>query len=89
VSENIVKDGIPLEPVEVTTVEILPGQAAVVIYQDGVTLVAPKEKDEDAFVPQHVLFAIGVYIKSADPVFVETMVRFAINELENAKKLDD
>ena len=87
--EDALKDGIPLETVETTQVDILPGQAALVIYEDGVTLVLPEAEDKEAHVPQHVMFLIGLYFMSEDAAFVEKAIRLAIDRLQEAKKMDD
>ena len=84
-----IKGGIPLETVETTQVDILPGQAALIMYEDGVTLVIPESDDEEAFVPQHVMFLIGVYFRSESPEFVEKTIRIAIDRLKQAQKMDD
>jgi len=79
--------GVPLEVVKTTQVDILPGQGALVVYEDGVTMVLP-ENNEEAYVPQHIMFLIGVYFRSADPAFVELMIRSGIDSIGSAKQDD-
>lgn len=86
--EEVLEKGIPLDEVKVTEVELLPGQGALIVYQDGVTMVLPEEDNESKHVPQHVLFLMGVYFRSADPAFIELMVRSALDAIANTK-LDD
>ena len=83
-----IEDGILLKEVEVTTIELLPEQAALVMYEDGVTLALPNPSDDEgAEVPQHTLFLIGIYFMSEDEAFVERAIRVALDRLEKAKEL--
>lgn len=81
--------GVSLDLVEATQVDLTPGQGALVVYEDGVTMVLPEPKEGDKGVPQHIMFLIGVYFRSADPAFIELMIRTAIDNLKDAPEFDD
>lgn len=80
-------DGVVLEPAEVTTIELTSEQAALITYSKGITLTIPEANDEESFIPQHVMFLIGVYIMSQDDAFTEKMIRVGIDRLREAEAL--
>jgi len=82
-------DGVSLETVEVTTIELTEGQAALLTYPGGVTLAIPEASDEESFIPQHIMFLIGVYFMSLDDAFVEKMIRTGINKMKEAEALSE
>lgn len=77
--------GVLLDTQEVTTIELLPNEAALVLAPDAAKLALPDGDDDEAFVPSHVMFLIGVYFMSEDDAFVEKTIRFALDKLEKAK----
>ena len=81
------QEGIELNKVEITEIELKPEQAALISYFEGVDLILPPGRDENAPIPQHVMFLIGVYYASEEELFIEQMVRHAIDRLREKQTI--
>ena len=80
--DKIIEDGVGIEKIQTTTVEIAPGQAALIVDTEGITMATPNDEDGKALVTRAVLFVIGVYLEASKEEFVEKMVRAGINGLQ-------
>jgi len=74
-------DGVELNEVKVSTFDLVAGQAALIVHEDGVTMVTPNKDGGEAVVTRAVLFVVGLYFASADPAFVEKIIRVGIDNL--------